>query len=165
VLRRLRPADLHRFHAYRSDSGLAIYQGWSAMTLFEAKEFIDAMADVAALRGGKWIQIATAESPSGALVGDVGLLLEADGLAAELGFTLCRDVYGRGTAARAPRAAVNLVYAVSSAQTVRVVTDVRNLSSIRALERASFSRSHARNTAFRSEPCTDLVYVHRRTGT
>ncbi len=55
VLRRLRPADLHRFHAYRFDSGPAIYQGWSAMTLSEAKEFIDAMADVAALRGGKWI--------------------------------------------------------------------------------------------------------------
>jgi RimJ/RimL family protein N-acetyltransferase len=162
VVRRLQVADLQRFHAYRSDPGLAVYQGWSPMTLAAARKFIEEMADVASLRPGDWIQLAIAETASDVLIGDIGLFLEAHGSVVELGFTLCREAQGKGHATRAAIAGVTLAYAVSSAREVRAITDARNTNSMRVLERASFTRSHARHTVFKGETCTEVIYVHHR---
>ncbi len=162
VLRRLAPGDVQRFHAYRSDAGLARYQGWSPMTLPQAQAFIDEMAGVATLRTGEWIQLAIAEPGTDRLIGDLGLFLDADGAAAELGFTLCREAQGRGHATRAVRAATGLVHAACAARTVRGVTDARNRASMRVLERAAFSRSHTQDAVFKGEACTEVVYVHHR---
>ncbi len=101
VLRRFQKSDLERFHAYRSDPQLAIYQGWSPMSLQEAKQFVEDMTNVDGLRAGDWIQLAIAEASSSSLIGDIGLFLEADGSTAEVGFTLCREAHGRVPSGRA----------------------------------------------------------------
>jgi ribosomal-protein-alanine N-acetyltransferase len=162
AVRRLRTSDVERFHAYRSDAGLAIYQGWSPMSLEGAYQFVAEMAAVQALRCGDWVQLAIADVDTDVLLGDVGLYVEADGSIAEIGFTLNRAAQGFGHPTRAVQASLSLVFAASSADVVRGITDSRNGKSIRVLERVGFSRSHARQAVFKGEPCTELVYLYDR---
>jgi aminoglycoside 6'-N-acetyltransferase len=160
-LRKFRADDVARFHGYRSDPVLAVYQGWSPMAFPEAQAFVEEMCDVASLRLGEWIQLAIADAKTDELLGDIGLLLDPDGAAAELGFTLCRSAQGQGHATRAARAATSLTYATSTATSIRAVTDARNVSSVRTLELAAFKFSHSQKAVFKGEPCTELVYIHR----
>jgi RimJ/RimL family protein N-acetyltransferase len=164
-LRRLRADDAVGFHRYRSDAMLAVYQSWSPMTFPEAQAFVGEMSNVASLRLGEWIQLAIADAATDELIGDLGLLLDHDGIAAELGFTLCRAAQGKGHATRAVRAATTLIYSASAANSIRGVTDARNVDSVRTLERSAFQLSHTRDVVFKGESCTELVYIHRRTGT
>lgn len=161
-IRTLRTADLAEFHAYRSDADLAKYQGWSPMSMESARSFIDEMASVSGLQPGKWIQMAIADSRSNEILGDVGLYLEPDESASEIGFTLCRAAQGRGHATRAVSLSLSLLFAASSVPFVRAVTDARNLSSVRLLERTGFTRSFVQQTVFKGEPCTELLYICRR---
>lgn len=162
IIRRLGAADLRRFHDYRCDAELAKYQGWSPMSLEAAGAFIVEMATMSALRPGDWVQLAIADSISDEILGDVGLYLEPDQSAIEIGFTLCRAAQGQGHASRAVRLSLSLVFAVSSVRFVQAVTDARNLSSVGVLERTGFNQSCVRQTVFKGEPCKELVYVCRR---
>ena len=162
TVRTLRASDVERFHAYRSDAGLAIYQGWSPMSIDAAREFIEEMASVSELRRGDWVQLGVADVGTDVLLGDVGLYLDSDESTAEIGFTLHRSAHGLGHATRAVRASMALVFAASAANVVRAVTDARNVGSIGVLERVGFGRSEVRQAVFKGEPCTELVYVHNR---
>lgn len=157
-LRTFCSADLERFHAYRSDPGLARFQSWAPMTEFAARKFVDEMAAVSALQPGDWIQLALADTASDQLIGDVGLHLGADGREAEVGFTLCREAQGRGHAMAALRLATRLVFRCSGARLVRGVTDARNLASIAVLERAGFVKLAEQQVEFKGERCTEFVY-------
>jgi len=166
AVRLLRASDVEVFHAYRSDAGLAIYQGWSPLTMGAAREFIEGMASVSELRRGDWIQLGIAEVETDGLLGDVGLYLEPDESTVEIGFTLRRGAHGVGHATRAVQASLSLVFAAAAeADVVRAVTDARNAESIRVLERVGFTRSHARHAMFKGEPCTEFVYVYKRPDT
>lgn len=161
-LRRFEAWDLARFGAYRSDASLARFQAWSPMTERAAREFIEEMAHVAELRQGDWIQLAIAEVASNRIVGDVGMHLAADGSEAEVGFTLCPEVQGRGHATAAARMATRLFFQCSQARLVRGVTDVRNVASIRVLERAGFEKFSEQRSEFKGELCTEFVYAGPR---
>ena len=164
VIRALRAADLARFHDYRSDADLARYQGWSPMSLEAARAFIDEMASTSALQRGNWVQLAIADPISDEILGDVGLYLEHDQSASEIGFTLCRAAQGKGHATRAVSLSLSILFAASSVPFVQAVTDARNLSSVRVLERTGFTHTSVRQTVFKGEPCTELIYVCRRPG-
>ena len=163
LIRKFDAADLSRFHDYRSDAELAKYQGWSPMSLEAAGAFIEEMAPISALRPGEWVQLAIADAISDEILGDVGLYLEPDQTASEIGFTLCHAAQGQGHASRAVSLALSLVFATSSVRFVQAVTDARNLSSVGVLERTGFNQSAVRQTVFKGEPCTELVYVCHRT--
>ena len=162
AVRLLQERDVERFHAYRSDAGLATYQGWSPMNIQSARRFIEEMASVSGLRRADWVQLGIAEAATDVLVGDVGLYLEPDESTVEIGFTLDREAQGTGHATRGVQATLSLVFAATAANVVRAVTDARNAKSIRVLERVGFARSHARQAVFKGEPCTELVYVYNR---
>ena len=162
VLRRFRPDDLSRFHDYRSDAVLATYQGWSVMSADEARRFVERMAAEASLPRGDWVQLAVADAENDRLLGDVGIHVDADGHAAEIGFTLCRQAQGRGHAVRAVRSALALIFASTAVERVRAVTDARNAPSMRLLERTGFAREAERQAFFKGERCTEFVYVCRR---
>ncbi len=166
TVRLLHDSDLHRFHDYRSDVELALYQSWSPMDLVATSHFIKQVAGVSALIPGDWIQLGIADAASNHLIGDVGLYLEPDASAAEIGFTVCRAAQGLGHAARAVRTCLSLIFLTTRAQQVRAVTDARNTSSIGVLERTDFVRSATQQSAFKGETCTEFVYAyHRRADT
>jgi RimJ/RimL family protein N-acetyltransferase len=165
VLRRLAVSDLPAFQAYRGDSLLATYQGWSPTPDAEASAFLGRMGAAPMLQPGEWSQIGIAE-PGGLLIGDIGLFLSDDGRYAEIGITLRRESHGRGLGTAAAREAVNLVFEQTDAERVRGVVDARNGPSIRLLQRVGMRMLESRETVFREEPCVEHVYVifrpHRR---
>jgi RimJ/RimL family protein N-acetyltransferase len=163
-LRLFRSTDLSQFQAYRTDPVVARFQGWSELTDIAAREFIEEMSSVAALRTGDWIQLAIAEAATDRLIGDVGLYLDADELEAELGFTLSRASRGQGHASRAVRIATGLLFQCSKVQRVRGVTDERNGASVAVLERANFTKVCERRAEFKGEQCTEFVYECRPPG-
>ena len=161
VLRRLVAADLPAFQQYRSDDELGRYQGWSPMSDADAAEFIARMGSAAAFEPGAWLQIAIA-APTGKLVGDIGLHLSADAGEAELGFTLERSAQGQGMATEAVRLAIDLLFEQTTAARIVGVTDARNDSSMRLLERVGMTRIRTQQAMFRGEPCVEHTYCIAR---
>lgn len=162
LLRRLAPDDLAAFQAVRHDPDLARYQGWSAEPDAAALAFLAAMAASPLLPHGDWMQLAIADPDSGALLGDLGLFVDADGREAEIGFTLGRPAQGRGIATAAVEAALGLLWAQTPVQRVCGVTDARNAASVRVLERAGLRRVATQEAVFKGEACTEWVYAVER---
>ena len=159
VLRRLLPEDLRAFQAYRHDANLGRYQGWVPTPDEDARELLRHMSKAKLLQPGVWCQIGIAETGSLDLVGDIGLLLASDAREAEIGFTLRRRSQGRGLATAAVQEAIRLVFDCTPATKVVGVTDARNRSSIRLLERVGMSQVDTRRARFRGESCTEYVYA------
>ncbi len=162
VLRRLAASDLAAFQAYRHDAVLAQYQGWSATSDDEATSFLAGMSTAALLQPGVWSQIGIAGTGDMALVGDIGLLLTHDGKHVEIGFTLRRQSQGQGVATVAVREAINLVFGLTAAEQILGITDARNLSSIRLLQRVGMRKIKSANAVFRGEPCIEHTYAVSR---
>lgn len=161
VLRRLRPGDLAAFQAYRHDPELGRYQGWSAQSDADARAFIDEMAAAPLLQCSEWVQIGIADAEGDALIGDIGLCVDADGRAAEIGFTLARTRQGRGLATEAVQLALQLLWR-RGVERVVGITDTRNRASLHLLERLGFVARETYTTVFKGEPCDEAVLVLER---
>ena len=161
----MQPGDVDAFAAYRADPELARYQGWEPMTREQAAEFVEANAAVDHLVPGEWVQLAIADAISGELLGDVGLHVDRDQSAAEVGFTLARQHQGRGHATRAVHLATDLVFAHPLVTEIRGVTDAVNLPSIAVLRRAGFVRYGQRDVIFKGQPCTEWLFRKLRPAT
>lgn len=161
-LRRVGPADLAAFQAYRTIPELARYQGWRPLGDSEALEFLTEMSDAPLFALGRWIQLGITETHSDWLIGDIGLHLSNDGLTGEVGFTLAPGSQGRGLATAAVGRALQLFLASTAVEQVVGITDSRNAPSIRLLERLGFRRRETRAVVFKGEPCSEHVYVTRR---
>lgn len=162
VLRRLAPSDLAEFQAYRHDPVCGQWQGWTPMPDADARVFLAEMQTARPLQPGSWFQLGIAAAGDLRLIGDIGLLLAADGGGAEIGFTLSRPSQGRGLATLAVREAIEFVFQLTLAREVRALTDARNLPSVRLLERVGMQRAETRATTFRGAPCVEHLYVLRR---
>jgi aminoglycoside 6'-N-acetyltransferase len=128
----------------------------------EARAFLARMHTVGPLQPGFWFQLGIADAQDMQLIGDIGLLLSADGSSAEIGYTLARSAQGRGLATLAVREAVALVFECSEASQVLATTDARNRPSIRLLERIGMQRVEDRDAVFRGEPCVEITYAIAR---
>jgi RimJ/RimL family protein N-acetyltransferase len=137
VLRAFDPEDAEPFAAYRSDPGVSRYQGWSApYPLADARHLI---AEVSAMDGplaGRWIQIAI--ELDGALVGDVAVGLDADGVVATIGYTLAPAHQRHGVGREAVDAVVVRLFDVTGVHRVEASLDPRNIASARLVEALGF---------------------------
>ncbi|HAT33936.1 MAG TPA: GNAT family N-acetyltransferase, partial [Janthinobacterium sp.] len=161
-LRRLTPADVRNFQAYRHEPGLGQYQGWSAQTDSQAAAFLAEMHAAALLQAGVWCQIGIADRATDELIGDIGVCVAHDGAEAEIGFTLRTASQGRGIAAEAVAAALALIFAHTAVERILGVTDARNLASLRLLERLGMDELETKAAIFRGEECMEHTYVIRR---
>lgn len=164
-LRRLGPADLPAFQAYRNDPDVGRWQGWAPTPDAEALAFLNEMAAVPLFQPGQWTQLGIADELTGQLLGDLGIHISADGRQAEFGFTLARAAQGQGIASAAICEAVALVFDQTAVERIHAQTDARNGACIRLLERLGAPLIERIATEFRSEPCTELRYeLARRPG-
>ena len=164
VLRRLSLTDLEPFQVYRTDPETGRYQGWSVMSDEEAVAFLEQMRLEPFGVVGEWLQIGIADRATGGLIGDIGICVQApDGLAAEIGFTLSPMWQGQGLAMEAVEAAISLLFEKTPISHILAITDARNTSSIRLLERLGMQRTETINTIFRGEPCIEHTYRLDRT--
>jgi aminoglycoside 6'-N-acetyltransferase len=129
----------------------------------EAMAFLAGMSEAPLFPRGGWVQLGIAEADADQLMGDIGILVSADGLTGEIGFTLAPDAQGRGVATAAVSQALQLLFGATRVSQVLGVTDSRNIASVRLLERVGFRRRESRSTVFRGEPCIEEVYVLSRT--
>ncbi len=159
MLRRLRPADLADFQAYRGDPEVGRWQGWRPQADAQALAFLEEMAGGPLIQPGTWTQLGIADDLTGQLIGDLGVHVSADGREAEFGFSLARAAQGRGLASAAVRAAIALVFDQTAVQNIHAQTDARNAACIRLLERLGATRIATVATEFRGEPCTELRYL------
>ncbi|TAG82600.1 MAG: N-acetyltransferase [Burkholderiales bacterium] len=162
VLRLMQIDDAIEFQRYRSDAELARYQGWSAISVEEAREFVSPMSLVTSLKLGDWVQLAIAASETNTIICDVGSFVDVHDAEAEIGFTLCHEAQGHGHATNAVNAAAQLIFADANVKRIRAVTDARNLTSMRVLERAAFRRVGEQRAEFKGELCTELLCMRDR---
>ena len=157
-LRRLRPADLDSFQAYRAIPELGRYQGWSPRSAADALQFLSEMNQARLFTPGEWVQLGIADPETDSLVGDIGLYLSEDASTGEVGFTLQPSTQGRGIAGHAVKEALQLLFTVTTVTRVLGVTDARNIPSIRLLERLGFECVETRRVIYRAEGCSEKVY-------
>jgi len=159
VLRRLAPADLADFQAYRNDPEVGRWQGWTSTDDAAALGFLERQADVPLFVPGEWFQLGIALA-AGPLVGDIGIGVDAEDAArAEIGFSLNAAWQGRGLAAEAVAAARALAFGHGGVRQLWAVTDTRNAGSIRLLERLGFRLDRTEDAVFRGAPCREHHYV------
>ena len=160
VLRRFRAADAATLAAYRSDPGVARYQGWDApFTAEQANSFIAALADTHPDTPGEWFQLAV--TASGIHIGDVGICVDVDEpRLARVGFTLASDAHGQGYATEAVTAALDYLFGRGKHR-VSAECDPRNGASVALLERLGMRReAHHRSSArWKGEWTDEYVYA------
>lgn len=158
-LRRMRVSDLDVFALYRSDPDVARYQSWEPMDLDEMRGFLQANGTVAPLlRPGAWVQIAVADLARERLLGDLGIYLSPDGSQAELGLTLARGAQGKGYAQDAVRLACSLIFERKTVGRIWGIADLRNLASLRLLQRCGFVTDREEET---DGICERFTYLDR----
>jgi RimJ/RimL family protein N-acetyltransferase len=158
-IRRFETADLAAFLAYRADPEVGRYQGWSPMDAAASRAFLEQMARMERLVGGQWMQVAIADARTNLLLGDIGVHPDEDFTQVELGFTLAAQHQRRGLAAEAVGGVACELFRQTPVQSIRGVTDARNIASIALLERLGFRRVNEQQAMFRGEPCIEYVYV------
>ena len=158
VLRRLAPADLRAFQAYRQDKELGRYQGWVPLPDTQARAFVDEMSRAVLFAPGAWVQLGIVDRQSDVLIGDIGLCVAAAAHSAEIGFTLRRQSQGSGLGTEAVAAAIELLFEQTAVAQVVGITDARNASSIGVLERVGMQRVSTERAVFRGEPCVEHRY-------
>lgn len=164
TLRRLSVSDLPDFQKYRRDPEVARYQGWQPETDTKAKSFLAYMNTTELLQAGHWFQIGIMNNPANTLIGDIGICVAADESEAEIGFSVARHAQKKGFACEAVREAIRFVFEQSKVNQVVGITDVRNVPSIRLLERIGMEKCKEFDSVFRGEPCTEILYSISRNG-
>lgn len=162
TLRRLRVEDLGAFQSYRSIPELGRFQSWTAMSDIETSSFLADMAQAILFTPGDWVQLGIASAHNDELVGDIGIHVSSDGSTGEVGFTLAPWAQGRGIATAAVGQALLLLFELTSVTAVQGITDSRNASSIRLLQRLGFQLHESQATVFRGENCVEDIYVLQR---
>lgn len=158
LLRPFKDKDLTIFTAYRDNPNVARYQSWTNFSYAEALALYQGMQEQGFGLAGIWYQIAIADRHTDKLLGDLALCLVGPDMA-EVGFTIDPLHQGRGYGREGLNALLGYLFDTQGHLTVRAVTDVRNLASIRLLESVGFKQQgQARQVIFKGEPAQEYLY-------
>lgn len=162
-LRRLQPADLPAFAAYRADAAVCRYQGFDVFTQAQAAAFIaeQATGPVPA-PPGHWRQLAIARGADHELLGDCALHLRPDEPRfAELGITIAPRWQGQGHGRDALRGLLGFCFAQLGLHRVVALVDVRNRASVALLEAVGLRREghFPHNGWYKGEWCDEYQYA------
>lgn len=161
-LRKLSITDIANFQAYRSDPEVGKYQGWQATSNEEALAFLAEMAQASLLTPGEWCQLGIVMRHDQRLIGDIGICLSSDQDEAEIGFSLASAYQGQGLAQTALQILSHWIFQQTPALRIKAVTDSRNLSCIKLLERLGMQKTETHETMYRGETCVEFTYVMHR---
>ena len=110
------------------------------------------------LQRGAWTQLAIARREDDGLIGDIGIRVAEDGSEAEIGFTLGRTAQRQGLATEAVTETCALIFERTQARRILAITDARNVSAVRLIERIGMRRIATADAVFRGEPCIEYTY-------
>lgn len=162
-LRRLRPADLPDFLAYRRDPEVARFQGWAPMADSDAAAFLEDHGKHASLTPGAWHQLAIAQRESDRLIGDAGVWLSPDSAQAEVGISMGLSVQGKGYGSDCLQGLFDLIFSATPVLEIVGHVDARNAACLSMLARSDMSRAGTRQEEYKGEVCTEHSFSIRRT--
>ncbi len=157
LIRRLEGADLADFQAYRTNADLARYQGWKVTSDAAALEFLEAHNTIDLFLPDSWRQLGIAEH-DGRLIGDIGIYLSRTAEFCKLGVTLSQTAHRRGFAGEALGAVIAWLWQVLPISYVQAITDARNTSAQRLLDRLGMTPTSEQTVADNDETITERVY-------
>jgi RimJ/RimL family protein N-acetyltransferase len=141
IIRKLRAAHLADFVEYRSDPQVCEFQGLLPMTPEKGKEYIEKLKDAEFGTAGQWVQLCVELKATGKVIGDIGLKPEAyDARIVEWGVSFSPKYQRRGFARESISGVISHLFAEKNVHRTIAITDVRNASSIRMLEKLNFRR-------------------------
>ena len=158
VLRALAPSDAPALFTIFGDSAVCRY--WSRPALTDLHAATELQAEIARHFAARTLfQWGIAERATGAIVGTCTLAaLSSEHRRAEVGFALAQAVWGRGYIAEALAALIGFAFDVLDLHRLEADVDPRNARSIRALERAGFTREgYLRERYFLHEELQDAI--------
>jgi RimJ/RimL family protein N-acetyltransferase len=161
-LDRLRESDAETLFQYRSDTAVAIYQGWCPTSRGEALDFIRSQQHISLDIPDSWLQLAIRLADDGGLVGDLGLHLppDADG-SYEFGITIAPAYQGNGYAREALQMLLDFLFRTHGAHRVHASIDPRNLASAALLRSLGMRQeAHFRESLkMRGEWVDDVIFA------
>lgn len=143
ILRKFKESDAEDFFRYRTNPQVALYQGegWVNYKLEQAVEFVKEQMTFEPGIAHTWFQIAIELKDTGSLIGDCAIhTLPQDINQVEIGFTLNPLYQNNGFAIEAVKCLLGYIFNVMNKHRVIAVTDVRNKSSIKLLEKIGMRR-------------------------
>jgi RimJ/RimL family protein N-acetyltransferase len=137
LLRPFRRADLDALHDLRTRPEVLRYLYWPPASLDEVREIIETRLTMTTLAADDdFLVLAAEHRETGRMVGEVDLrLVSLEHRQGELGVILHPDAQGRGLAAEAAGALLDLAFTRMDLHRVTAQTNARNAASIRALHR------------------------------
>lgn len=138
VLRKFKESDAETFFEYRTNPQIALYQGevWVNYTYEQAVGFVKEQMNSEPGIPDAWFQIAIELKNTGSLIGDLAIhTLPQDRNQVEIGFTVSPSFQNKGFAVEAVNCLLRYIFNVLKKHRVIAITDVRNKSSIKLIEK------------------------------
>ena len=140
-IRNLLHRDIDNFHAYRSDPGVTLYQGFDTIDKHEATVFIEEQAEKLFGKPGEWVQYGIEEMATHTLIGDCAIKLdENDPRNAEIGITINPAHQNKGMAREAILGIMSYLFDQKNIHRISETVDVENVNSIKLLESLKFRK-------------------------
>ncbi len=139
VIRPFERKDLEDFAHYRAQPKVAEYQSWSDYSYEDAVRLFESMDYEKFGSVGDWYQLAIADVNSDKLVGDLAVHF-IDEQQVEVGFTIDPRFQGNNIATQALNCLLGYLFNGLGKHRIIAITDARNISSCRVLEKVGFRR-------------------------
>jgi RimJ/RimL family protein N-acetyltransferase len=140
IIRKLREADLHDLHAFRSDPEVCRYQGYEPETLDGCRQLIEWQMDKEFGPPNQWVKVGMELKSEKKLIGDISVKPEGDVRIVEFGISLSRDYQGKGLASEALTAIFDHLFAEKEVHRITAVMDVDNTAIIALMDRLGFRK-------------------------
>lgn len=143
ILRKFQESDTETFFKYRTDPQVALYQGerWVGYKLEQAVEFVKEQMNFEPGISDTWFQIAVELKDTGNLIGDLAINTLPDDInQVEIGFTLNPVYQNKGFGIEAVKCMIGYIFNVLNKHRVIAITDVRNKSSVKLLEKVGLRK-------------------------
>jgi len=138
AIRLLDEGDATEFLRYRNLPEVYRYQAWLPGSMDEVRAFCLRNSTEEPFRPSIYTQFAISRKEGDLLIGDIGVILSADGAQAEIGFTPSPGFTRMGYATEAVSAVLGYLFEEVGLHRVHASVDPDNTSSIRLLERLGF---------------------------
>jgi len=140
-IRHLELSDLSDFHIYLSNPEVTKYQGFDAMTMEQAEEFIIGNSTKYFGKAGEWVQYGIENSETRQLIGDCAIKLDQyDTRIAEIGITISHLEQKKGYAKEVLIGVLTFLFDTKEIHRVVEIVDAENIASISLLKSIGFKQ-------------------------
>lgn len=151
-IRTIRESDLDDFLEYRSDPQVCEFQAFPPLERERAEKFIASAAGGEFGKAGEWVQLVVELKSENKVIGDIGLKPEAyDARVVEFGMTFSAKFQKNGFAREAIIEVVNHLFEEKGIHRIIAITDIKNLSAIKLVEKLNFRREAEFKESFWNE--------------